>query len=117
MMDEQWDAVWRGLGDPSRRRMLDLLVERPRTTGELAEAFPELTRFAVMKHLKVLEKAGLIVVRREGKFRWNTLNPVPLRAIYERWLIRFMEPAAANLLALKRHVESKEQPETKEDPT
>lgn len=108
MMDDQWDAIWRGLGDSTRRRILDLLAERPRTTGELAKAFPELTRYGVMKHLTVLEKAGLVVVRREGKFRWNSLNPIPLRAIYERWLIRFMEPAAANLLALKRHVEDQE---------
>ena len=66
--------------------MLDLLSERPRTTGELANAFPKLSRFAVMKHLRVLHAAGLLSVRREGRVRWNTLNPVPLREVFRRWV-------------------------------
>src|SRR2546423_966903 len=61
------DRVWRALGDRSRRRMLDLLAERPRTTGELASAFGKLSRFAVMKHLRVLHRAGLLVVSQEGR--------------------------------------------------
>ncbi|HEU4898462.1 MAG TPA: metalloregulator ArsR/SmtB family transcription factor, partial [Actinomycetota bacterium] len=75
--------VWRALADPTRRAILDLLADRARTTGELSEAFPEVSRFAVMKHLGVLETAGLVVVRRRGRERWNHLNGVPLREAYE----------------------------------
>jgi DNA-binding transcriptional ArsR family regulator len=66
--------------------MLDLLAERERTTGELSSAFGKLSRFAVMKHLRVLHAAGLISIRREGRIRWNTLNPVPLREVFRRWV-------------------------------
>ena len=66
--------------------MLDLLAERPRTTGQLVRAFPKLSRFAVMKHLRVLHRAGLLVVSREGRKRWNALNPVPLREALRRWV-------------------------------
>src|SRR5689334_1073001 len=66
--------------------MLDRLAKRPRTTGELAAAFPKLSRFAVMKHLRVLERAGLLVVTREGRKRWNALNPVPLQEVFRRWV-------------------------------
>jgi len=83
--DDGAGAVWRALADPTRRAILDLLRERPRTTGELTEAFPT-SRFAVMKHLAVLQKAGLVVVRRRGRERWNHLNGVPLRTAYERWM-------------------------------
>ena len=100
-----WDKLWRALADPTRRQILDLLVAGPQTTGQLAEAFPNLTRYAVMKHLGILQQAGLLIVERQGRFRWNYLNQIPIRALYERWLIRFMEPVAANLLSLKRHVE------------
>lgn len=74
------DTVWRALGDPTRRRILELLGERPRTTGELCAAFPT-TRFAVMKHLALLVEAGLVEVRRQGRERWNHLASAPLRAI------------------------------------
>lgn len=107
MSEEQWDKLWRALADPTRRKILDLLVAGPQTTGQLAQAFPKLTRYAVMKHLGLIEKAGLLSIRRQGRLRWNYLNQVPLRALYERWLIRFMEPVAANLLSLARHVEQK----------
>src|SRR4051794_30521634 len=66
--------------------MLDLLAERPRTTGELSAAFPKLSRFAVMKHLSVLEQAGLLVITRDGRNRWNALNAVPLREVFRRWV-------------------------------
>lgn len=66
--------------------MLDLLAKRPRTTGELAAKFGGLSRFAVMKHLRVLQRAGLLVVSRDGRKRWNSLNPVPLREVLRRWV-------------------------------
>ena len=69
--------------------MLDLLAERRRTTGELASAFPKLSRFAVMKHLRVLESAELVSVQREGRLRWNSINPVPLRQVFRKWVGRY----------------------------
>jgi DNA-binding transcriptional ArsR family regulator len=98
-------AVWRALADPSRRALLDLLRDGPRTTGQLAEAFPDVTRFAVMKHLAVLTEARLVVVRRRGRERWNHLNAVPLRQAYERWMAPFAEAAAVTTLRLKDYVE------------
>jgi DNA-binding transcriptional ArsR family regulator len=80
------DRIWKALADRKRRRMLDLLAVRPRTTGELVDAFPKLSRFAVMKHLGVLEQAGLLVITRDGRTRWNTLNPVPLQEELRRWV-------------------------------
>jgi len=99
------DAVFRALANPYRRRMLDILRRRPRTTGDLALSFADLSRYAVMQHLRVLEGARLIVVRREGRHRWNHLNPVPIRAIYERWVSRYAEIDAEGLVGLKRHIE------------
>ena len=78
--------MFKALGDRTRRRMLDRLAKRPRTTGELAAAFPKLSRFAVMKHLRVLERAGLLVITRDGRKRWNALNPVPLQEVFRRWV-------------------------------
>ncbi|HEX8003664.1 MAG TPA: metalloregulator ArsR/SmtB family transcription factor [Mycobacteriales bacterium] len=101
------DDVWRALADPTRRALLDLLRDAPRTTGELAAAFPDVTRFAVMKHLAVLSEAGLVVVRRRGRERWNHLNAVPLRQAYERWMAPFAERAAMTSLRLKDFVEGR----------
>jgi DNA-binding transcriptional ArsR family regulator len=83
MADDQ-DRVWKALSDPTRRRILDLLNQSPRTTSDLSASF-QLSRFAVMKHLAVLEEAGLISVRRSGRERWNHLNADPLSRIYSRW--------------------------------
>lgn len=99
------DDVWRALADPTRRALLDLLRDAPRTTGELAAAFPDVTRFAVMKHLGVLVDGGLVVVRRRGRERWNHLNAVPLRRAYERWMAPFAERTAVTSLRLKDFVE------------
>lgn len=101
------DDVWRALADPTRRALLDLMRDAPRTTGELAAAFPDVTRFAVMKHLGVLSEAGLVVVRRRGRERWNHLNAVPLRQAYERWMAPFAERAAVTSLRLKDFVEGR----------
>ena len=111
------DATWRALSDPSRRRILDLLRQRPATTGELSESF-DFSRFAVMKHLKVLEQAGLILVERRGRERYNHLNAVPIQAIYRRWIRPFEALPADRLLQLKALVEaadtSKQKKKTKE---
>lgn len=104
-MDDNLTPVWKALSDPTRRRILDLLKERPRTTGNLCDEF-EVSRFAVMKHLSILEKAELIAVRRRGRERWNHLNAVPLQRIYERWLRPYEAQWASALLQLKRQVEA-----------
>lgn len=101
------DAVWRALANPVRRTILDLLQEGPRTTGDLAEAFPQLSRFAVMQHLRVLTDADLVVVVREGRERHNYLNPVPIQRIYDRWVSRHMQPWTDALTSLKHDLESR----------
>ena len=104
-MKTDLEHVWRGLSNPIRRQILDLLRNGPSTTGELAQGFPELTRFAVMQHLSVLEETGLLLVRREGRTRLNYLNSVPLRMLYERWVSEHAGMAAETAFRLKRFVE------------
>jgi DNA-binding transcriptional ArsR family regulator/uncharacterized protein YndB with AHSA1/START domain len=109
MLEPGLDQVWKALADPTRRHILDLLKDRPRTTGDLCTAF-SLSRFAVMKHLGVLEGAGLVVVRRSGRERWNHLNAVPLRRIYEHYIDPVSDHLATSLLRLERLTERKEPP-------
>jgi len=101
------DRVWRALADPTRRAVLDLLAQRACTTGEVVAHFPELSRTGVMKHLDVLEAAGLVLVRREGRKRWNHLNPMPIRRIHDRWLARHVARTAGALSRLKDQAEKK----------
>jgi DNA-binding transcriptional ArsR family regulator len=99
------DAVFRALADPSRRRLLDLLIERDgRTLGEL-DAELEMTRFGVMKHLRVLEEAGLVVTRRRGREKLHFLNAVPIRQIHDRWIDKYTERMVSALLELKDELE------------
>ena len=84
--------VWRAVSDPTRRRLIELLRDGPRTTGDLCRAFST-TRFAVMKHLAVLERCGVVKVRRAGRQRWNELDPDPLQAVESRWPRPGGEPA------------------------
>jgi DNA-binding transcriptional ArsR family regulator/uncharacterized protein YndB with AHSA1/START domain len=105
--DDELTPIWKALSDPTRRQILDLLKERPRTTGELSNSFEALSRFAVMKHLAVLESAELVLVRPHGRERWNHLNVVPLQRIYERWLRPYEARWASSLLHLKQFVEEK----------
>jgi DNA-binding transcriptional ArsR family regulator len=111
------DRVWRALADPTRRALLDLLRTGPRTTGDLAELTPGLTRFAVMKHLAVLEEAGLVIAEKSGRSRLNHLNAVPLRLIYERWVSRYEDHWAASLVSLKYHIEKEHDMSTKTLPS
>jgi DNA-binding transcriptional ArsR family regulator len=98
--------LWRALASPWRRRLLDLLRDGPATTGVLAAQIPELSRFAVMQHLGILADAGVVLVERRGRDRFNYLNPVPLREWYERWVQPLADADAAALLMLKRTVET-----------
>jgi DNA-binding transcriptional ArsR family regulator len=96
-------VLWRALVDPTRRRILDLLLLLPRTTGELAGRF-DMTRFAVMKHLAVLVDAGLVLVERRGRERLNHLNPEPIQEISRRWMTPFAQQRLSQLRRLKRHI-------------
>ncbi|MCU1334673.1 MAG: transcriptional regulator, ArsR family [Bryobacterales bacterium] len=100
------DGVWKALSDPTRRAILDLLRRGPRTTTAIVEAFPHLTRFGVMKHIDVLREADLINTREEGRQRVNSLNAVPIRQIYERWVSRYEEFWADKLLRLQEDVQA-----------
>ena len=106
-VSEELTPVWTALADPTRRAILDLLRERPRTTGEIADEFPT-TRFAVMKHLNVLESARLIVVRREGRERWNHLNVVPLQVLFDRWVKPYQAIWSSRMTKLKSELERME---------
>ncbi|WP_321476284.1 helix-turn-helix domain-containing protein [uncultured Paludibaculum sp.] len=107
MKADDLDLVWKALSDPTRRAILDLLRQGPRTTTEIVDAFPRLTRFGVMKHIEVLRGAELIETRDEGRQRVNSLNVVPIRQIYERWVGRFEELWSSHLLRIKEIAESR----------
>jgi DNA-binding transcriptional ArsR family regulator len=99
------DLVFRALGDPTRRFLLDLLFERDgRTLSEL-ESQLEMTRFGVMKHLRLLEEVGLVVTRRSGREKLHFLNPVPIQLIHDRWIGKFRQKQASALADLKHRLE------------
>jgi uncharacterized protein YndB with AHSA1/START domain/DNA-binding transcriptional ArsR family regulator len=100
------DEVFRALADPTRRSLLDELFRHDgQTLSQLEERF-EMTRFGVMKHLKQLEEAGLVVTRRRGREKLHFLNPVPIRLVHDRWVSKYAEPWAAGLSDLKQRLES-----------
>ena len=99
------DRVFKALADPTRRHLLDRLFERDgRSLGEL-EGDLEMTRFGVMKHLRVLEEAGLVTSRRSGREKLHFLNPVPIRLVHDRWIDKFSEHRVAALADLKHTLE------------
>jgi uncharacterized protein YndB with AHSA1/START domain len=101
------DAVFRALADPTRRSILDeLFREDGQTLSALGERYP-MTRFGVMKHLRQLEEAGLVVTRRRGREKLHFLNPVPIRLIHDRWVSKYAEPWAAALSELKARLEGR----------
>jgi DNA-binding transcriptional ArsR family regulator len=99
------DSVFKALADKRRRHILDLLRDEPKTTSDLCSHFPDIDRCTVMQHLRVLEKADLIIVRKKGKFRWNYLNVVPVRDIYDRWINQYASPSVELLKRLKTDLE------------
>ncbi len=104
-MSDDLDQIWKALADETRRGILDMLRIGPRTTTEIVERFPTLTRFAVLKHLDVLRQAALVVTREEGRRRINSINAVPLRMIYERWVSNFEDQWSGTLLRIKESAE------------
>src|SRR5260370_31143581 len=99
------ERIFKALADGRRRRMLDLLKSEPRTTGHLCAKFPRLNRCTVMQHLGVLERAGLIIVKREGRLRWNYINPLPIKQIHDRWIEPHARRAVELLARMKREME------------
>ena len=101
----QDDLVFKALADSRRREILDLLRERARTTGELCDHFTALDRCTVMQHIGVLEKAGLVISRREGRQRWNHLDVSPIKELHDRWISPYATHAVNLLAKLKKDLE------------
>jgi uncharacterized protein YndB with AHSA1/START domain/DNA-binding transcriptional ArsR family regulator len=101
------DAVFRALADPTRRRLLDALFRKDGQTLSALERRFKMTRFGVMKHLRQLEEARLIVTKRRGREKLHFLNPIPIRLIHDRWVSKYAEPWAAGLTSLKRQLEER----------
>ena len=99
------DVVFKALAHPRRRSILDQLKDRPQTTGSLCETFADMDRCTVMQHLKVLEEADLVIVKREGRERWNYLNALPIKAINDRWIGDYAAHAVNVLDRLKSDLE------------
>jgi uncharacterized protein YndB with AHSA1/START domain len=100
------DAVFKALADPTRRSLLDALFKQDGQTLSALEGRLAMTRFGVMKHLRILEEAGLVVTRRKGRTKLHFLNAVPIRLIHDRWIDKYTEPWAATLSGLKQHLEA-----------
>jgi DNA-binding transcriptional ArsR family regulator len=104
--DDGLSDVFKALADPTRRSLLDRLFEREGLTLTELESDLAMTRFGVMKHLRVLEDAGLVVVRRSGNKKLHFLNPVPIRQIHDRWIDKYTEHRVSMLLDLKNELEN-----------
>ena len=100
------DRVFKALADPTRRLLLDRLFARDGRTLTELESELEMTRFGVMKHLRVLEDAGLVLTRRAGREKLHYLNPVPIRLIHDRWIDKYTERRVSALLELKEELEA-----------
>jgi uncharacterized protein YndB with AHSA1/START domain/DNA-binding transcriptional ArsR family regulator len=106
------DAVFRALADETRRSLLDQLFEQDGQTLSALEQRLPMTRFGVMKHLKVLEQAGLVTTKRQGREKLHFLNPVPIRLVHDRWVSKYAEPWASALSGLKRDLEKEKTMDT-----
>lgn len=104
---DKQERVFKALADHRRREMLDLLKDAPRSTGDICAHFGELDRCTVMQHLGVLEQANLIIVKRSGRHRWNYINPMPIKEIYDRWISRYATHAVDLLARMKQDLEAR----------
>src|ERR1700759_3259300 len=95
------DKIFKALSDPTRRKLLDFLFRQDGQTLKELQAKIDMTRFGVMKHLRILEDAGLVVSKRSGREKLHFLNPVPIRAIHDRWIDKYTERRLSALAALK----------------
>ena len=105
-MEDDHDLVFKALADPTRRHLLDKLFERDGRTLTELEADLAMTRFGVMKHLRVLEEANLVISRRSGREKLHFLNPVPIRLIHDRWIDKYTERRVSALTDLKSELEA-----------
>ena len=103
--DETTDRVFKALSSSTRRHLLDLLKDGPRTTGDLCAQFPALDRCTVMQHIDVLEAAGLVIARRRGRERWNHLDVLPIKLIHDRWIGEYARSAVDLLATLRADLE------------
>ena len=101
------DQVFKALADPTRRLLLDLLFERDGRTLTELESAHDMSRYGVMKHLRILESAGLVITRRSGREKLHYLNPLPIRQIHDRWIDKFTQHRATALIDLKKDLEGK----------
>lgn len=99
--EEKFDALFKALGHRTRRRILDMIKDGPKTTGALCEALTDLDRCTVMQHLSILEKAGLVVAERRGRERWNHLDALPIHDVQKRWIGDY----AAHAIAMLREID------------
>jgi DNA-binding transcriptional ArsR family regulator len=108
--DDELSGVFKALADPTRRFLLDLLFQRDgRTLGELEAGLDgSMTRFGVMKHLKVLEDAGLVIAEKQGREKHHFLNPVPIRLVHDRWISKYNERQITALADLKHRLENEQ---------
>ncbi len=113
MFDLDDDAVWKALANGTRREILDLLQPGPLSTGDLVDRFADLSRFAIMQHLKILEEAELVISRKDGRTRYNFLNPIPIQMIHDRWVAKFQRPWVEALVSLKEEIEVRGRDATK----
>ncbi|WP_341197368.1 helix-turn-helix transcriptional regulator [Hyphomonas chukchiensis] len=104
--DDQTDLVFKALAAPVRRDLMDALKDNPQTTGELCARFDTLNRCTVMQHLGVLEEAGLVIARKQGRQRWNYLNALPIKQIHDRWIGAYASGAVDLLARMKDDMES-----------
>lgn len=111
-ISDEYDLIFKALASPIRRQILDDLRDQPLTTGDLCRHFPELDRCTVMQHMKVLESADLIIPQKNGRERWNHLNPLPIHAIHERWIGPHAARAVERLDHLKTQLEKSTYPAT-----
>ncbi len=104
-IEDENTKIFKALASPIRRQILDDLRDQPLTTGTLCAHFENLDRCTVMQHIKVLERADLIIPQKKGRERWNNLNPIPIHAIHERWIGPHAARAVERLDGLKRQLE------------
>jgi DNA-binding transcriptional ArsR family regulator len=111
--DLAFDLVFKALSSRTRRAILDLLKDHPRTTGELCDQFPALDRCTTMQHLGVLERAGLVVAQRRGRERWNHLDVLPIKLIHDRWIGDYARSAVDLIATLRADLEGSTSPQSR----
>ena len=105
LREAKYDLILKALGDSRRRKILDLIRDKPRTTGELCNHLKKLDRCTVMQDLSVLERADLIIVKRKANYRWNYINPLPIKEIYDRWICNYAAESVDLLARMKQEIE------------